>query len=670
VNPTIDPEACGSCGPATQQLLLQTLQRFGHSSFRPLQEQIISELLLGKNLLAVLPTAAGKSLLYQLPALLLTPTSLVVSPLIALMQHQVEQLQQLGIAALRFDSSKQPYELARDLREFAAGKYRLLFVSPEALSHPQLWACLQQQTLGVVCIDEAHCVAEWGPSFRADYLKLASKLGSLRFHALLALTATLAPADSSGICSAFNIEPCNVYAGNIYKPNIMRRWLWCQSGHQLDLLCEILQQAGSLPAIVYASTRAGCEQLAWQLSQRGLNAKAYHAGMSTATRQLIQQEFYHSDKLVLVATIAFGMGIDKANVRSVLHVDLPGSPQAYVQQSGRAGRDNNPAQSWLLLTEQALQLSGQRLQAKHAQNSKLPALLSRMALSRPQLWLCPYELCRHFDIDESWLEQLVNYLEQQNLLQYAFSTHKYATVQVLQKKYLPKDRLQQWLHENKRFTLESLQAHLGLSHQELLEQLDQQDCDIYKIGFTWRVQVYDSKLDSSNYREVTAAALQYFRRRASLELQQLDDMLALLDGKQCINSALSRHFDVKSQSLFAGCNCTHCTRQHPAILHEQHHALQPYNSLQPSARPFRLQPDAEAKLAPAHLSDEQLLELQRLIKKHSEVLGNRLNLARFLCGSYFARLLTLKLTKHELYGSLGECSWQDIEALAASLCTE
>jgi ATP-dependent DNA helicase RecQ len=325
------------------------LERFGLSGFRPGQRDVIEAVMAGRPTIAVLPTGAGKSLCYQLPAVALGKLAVVVSPLISLMKDQVDALTARGIAATFINSSVDPGERESRLRAAVRGELQLLYVAPERFRVPGFAAQLAKAQPGLFAVDEAHCISEWGHDFRPDYARLGDAVAQLKPPRLLALTATATPDVREQIGTQLGMRDPAIFVRGFDRPNLA--FSVVQAGGDADKLrwcMGLLAEVGESPALVYAATRKNAERAAEGMRARGLRAAAYHAGLGDEERARVQEQFMAGELRVVVATNAFGMGVDKRDVRLVVHHDLPGSAEAYWQEAGRAGRDGEPARCVLL----------------------------------------------------------------------------------------------------------------------------------------------------------------------------------------------------------------------------------------------------------------------------------------------------------------------------------
>jgi ATP-dependent DNA helicase RecQ len=324
--------------------LLRTV--FGHAAFRGAQREIVAHVAGGSDALVLMPTGGGKSLCYQLPALLRPGTALVVSPLIALMQDQVAALTQQGVRAALLNSTLDAAAAAAVERKLGAGELDLLYVAPERLMMPRMLDLLERSRIALFAIDEAHCVSQWGHDFRPEYMQLS--VLHQRFPAVprIALTATADPQTRGEIMRQLALGEARVFVSSFDRPNI-RYTIVDKHDPRNQLLRFIREEHTGEAGIVYCLSRRKVEETAAWLATRGVNALPYHAGMDAAARADNQARFQREDGVVMVATIAFGMGIDKPDVRFVAHLDLPKSIEGYYQETGRAGRDGTPADAWM-----------------------------------------------------------------------------------------------------------------------------------------------------------------------------------------------------------------------------------------------------------------------------------------------------------------------------------
>ncbi len=383
-----------------QKILQDT---FGYSEFRGHQEDVINTAIAGNDALVLMPTGGGKSLCYQIPMLVRPGVGVVISPLIALMEDQVNALTQLGINARYLNSMLTSEEARQTEREVLDGSLKVLYIAPERLLQPRTISLLQQATISLFAIDEAHCVSQWGHDFRADYLHLNVLQEQFPHVPRLALTATADTQTRQEILMRLGLQNSHVFVSGFDRPNIQYRITHRENGNQ-QLLRFLQNEHPNDAGIVYCLSRKKVEATAEWLQAKGFNAVPYHAGLPMETRKRHQSKFLREDGVIVVATIAFGMGIDKPDVRFVAHLDLPKSVESYYQETGRAGRDGEPSTAWMVYgLQDVIKLKNMRAdsqadeQFKRIEHQRLESMLG----------LCEIISCRreallhYFDDDEA-----------------------------------------------------------------------------------------------------------------------------------------------------------------------------------------------------------------------------------------------------------------------------
>ena len=363
---------------------------FGYESFRPLQHEIISAVSSGENALALMPTGGGKSICYQVPAIARSGCGVVVSPLIALMQDQVDGLKSLGVSA-EFLNSTVDYQTVTQIEQaLRAGTLDLLYVAPERLVQKRTIELLQSVEINLFAIDEAHCVSQWGHDFREDYLRLEILCELFPSVPRIALTATADPTTRQEIVDRLHLGQSNQFVSSFDRPNIHYNIIEKKDARK-QLLTFIHGHHLRAAGIVYCSSRKRVEETASWLVGKGIKALPYHAGMSSDARLINQRRFLDEDAIVMVATIAFGMGIDKPDVRFVAHLDMPKSIESYYQETGRAGRDGLKAEAWMVYGFQDVAWIRQRLMESEANDDFKRVEWRRL---NTMLGLCEVSSCR------------------------------------------------------------------------------------------------------------------------------------------------------------------------------------------------------------------------------------------------------------------------------------
>jgi ATP-dependent DNA helicase RecQ len=613
--------------------------RFGFPDFRPGQEQVIDTLLAGRSALAVFPTGGGKSLCYQLPSLLLDGLTVVVSPLIALMKDQIDALTAIGVAAARLDSSV-PFDEARAVTgRIASGDLRLLYVAPERFNNERFLALLERTQIALFAVDEAHCISEWGHNFRPDYLKLARRALELRAERVLALTATATPQVVRDICAGFEIAEGDAVVTGFHRPNLELRTTPVTPATREAVLLQRLQARPPGPSIVYVTFQRQAVDVARRLAGAGLQARAYHAGMATADREAVQEWWATADHGIVVATIAFGMGIDRADVRYVYHASLPKSLESYAQETGRAGRDGRPAICEVLACADDVPGLENFAYGDTPTRTALAGLVAGL-LRNPvgeSFAVAEYDLAGRLDTRPLVLRTALTYLELQGVI--SQGTPFYAGYRIRPETTFD-DVYARFAGERGAFLRgvvnagrtgrvwtsivpDDAAAALGVDRERVTAAIDylaEQGMIVAEAAEARQRFTLLAPPDDPDalVDELTAR----FARRERAETERIAQVLALIESPTCQVRLLIGHF---GESLDGPCgHCTVCLEG-------------PVGSL-PTARPSPIDLDRQS--------------LAALVEAHPAALGEPRQQARLLCGIASPATTRSRLTRDALFGSL------------------
>jgi ATP-dependent DNA helicase RecQ len=632
-------------------------ERFGFDRFRPGQQAVIEHLLAGRSSLAVFPTGSGKSLCYQLPALLLDGLTVVVSPLIALMKDQTDFLKARGIPAARLDSSVSREEFEAIQGGLRERSIKLLFVAPERFSNERFLARLRSLAIDLLVIDEAHCISEWGHNFRPDYLKLARFAKELRVGRVLCLTATATPGVAKDICREFAIEPqAHVHTG-FHRPNLHLRATGCSATERLRLLIERLKAQPKGPTIVYVTLQKTAEEVAEALASAGFPAEAYHAGMEPEAREAAQNRFMESHDRVVVATIAFGMGIDKANIRAVYHYNLPKSLENYAQEIGRAGRDGDPARCEIFAAGEDLTVLENFTYGDTPTDESLRDLLKGLLANRSVgdvFDVSVYDLSGRYDIRQLVVSTALTYLELDGLIE---ATSPFYTSYQWRRLGNAEGLLNRFEGERRVFVGNLLElGKQGTTWRtlELAEAAKALDCDRDRIikalnyleergelevrvaGFRQGYRVARACPDlSSVWRDLCRR----FSVRERSDIARVEGVAELLQAKGCLTRRLLAYF---GEELGEDCgHCGRCDGERSASL---------------------VRPTGRLDLPPS--------ELASLRQQHPQALGADRQLTRFLCGISSPAISKAKLARHPRFGIGGKLPFAQVAAAVAKLSSQ
>jgi len=644
-------------------------QYFGFDQFRPGQEQVIQALMNGHSAAAIFPTGSGKSLCYQLPALHLPHLTLVVSPLLALIQDQLDFLQSKGIAAASIQSMQSPAESAQVYKSVSDGEIKILFISVERLNSERFRAFLKKVPISLLVVDEAHCISEWGHNFRPDYLKLASYREEFAISQVLLLTATATQKVIQDMAAKFRIDLNHVTLTGSYRSNLNLSVIGVTEQDKLSTLVPWLSarlnqtQSGYQSAgIIYVTLQKTAEEVAQALTQQGIQATAYHAGLGNEQRQAIQQQFMSGQLPLIVATIAFGMGIDKSDIRFVVHYDLPKSIENYAQEIGRAGRDGQTSECLVLANKNNLNVLENFVYADTPEGTAIDFILNEINQAQGQWEVVMNSLSSQSNIRLLALKTLLVYLELEGVIEPAYSyyaEYKYKFLipenelvakfhgeraQFVQTIFATSDRARTWHTLN----FEKMQQNYQSDRSRVLTAIDYLDQQgLIELQTKQMTQVYKVYKDKLTVQLTPQAAPEFapqvqlrdeltqrFLQKEHSEIQRIHHLLAFFASTQCLNLQLAQYFsDSNLQSA-----CGHCSvcAGYPAVM------------------------PAVAELRPlAQLNAAQLsAEIAAKLGEHDSVVLR----ARFFCGLTTPIFTRLKVRQLSGFGMLENYRFSEVLA--------
>ena len=615
-------------------------RHFRFDRFMPGQREVIGHLMAGRSAAAVFPTGGGKSLCYQLPALLLEGLTLVVSPLIALMKDQIDALDARGIAARRLDSTLSAQEYREAMEGVRSGRLRMLYVAPERFNNERFREAISRVRVSLFAVDEAHCISEWGHNFRPDYLKLARFAEHCRAERRLALTATATEKVLEDVCRFFRIAPeCAVRTG-FYRANLTLLTTPTEAPRRDELLLERLARREPGATIVYVTLQRTAEELAARLARAGWPARAYHAGMQDDQRAAVQEWFMDGDRGIVVATIAFGMGVDKADIRYIYHYNPPKSLEGYSQEIGRAGRDGLPAVCEMFLCPDDLNVLENFACGDTPTPGAVRGLIEEVFSLGHAFDVSVYELSSNHDIRVLVVRTLLAYLELLGYLEGGtpfYASYQFrplaSSAEILsrfegERRTFLADLFRQATKGRTWFRIDVDEAGLAIGARRdrvvrALDYLGEQGLlEVRSAGVRFRFTRLKMPDDLAALAEMLYQRTQKREQREIARLGQVVDLVAH-DG--CQVAALCAHF---AERLPGPCgHCSWCL-----------------GGGKPVAVPPRQAPTI----------DEGTWRLAMALRaEHPEILSDPRAVTRLLCGVSSPRLARAKLTSDPLFGALG-----------------
>ncbi|MBF0309312.1 MAG: RecQ family ATP-dependent DNA helicase [Magnetococcales bacterium] len=622
------------------RLLAET---FGFPAFRHGQWEVVRRLLQGRSVLSIFPTGGGKSLCYQLPALMLEGLTLVISPLIALMKDQLDFLSSRGVQAARLDSTQDAEEYRRILQALSAGRIKLLYISPERFGNERFLQTLKRLRLSMLAVDEAHCISEWGHNFRPDYLKIASLARNLAIPRVLALTATATPPVARDIAAAFSIHGEDIVQTGFYRPNLQLAVWPVRNEKRENLLLQRLRSVPPGPAIVYVTLQRTAESVAEFLRANDIKAMPYHAGLEPPVRSRIQDAFMTSEEVVVVATIAFGMGVDKADIRTIIHYNLPKGLESYVQEIGRAGRDGQTSVCELLASSADVITLENFTYGDTPTEEAISSLLKELLDGEECFDLSMTELSERHDMRPLVVSTLLTYLELMGILQ---ATGPYYALFKFQPLHPSEVILSRYSGERAQFlrqlfrqarkgrTWFSLDAHqagraIGQPRERIvaaLNYLDQQgDLTVQAQGVR---EGYRLLSQPQNREALRLALCSRFAKREELEIERIRAVLNYVQHTDCRTQFLLDYF---GEGRGACGHCDYCLKRNRV-------------RLPPAVSPG--------------FSAEDIRKVAALRGENQAALATPRQMARFLCGMASPATTRARLRGHARFGEWSGISFR------------
>ena len=639
-------------------------KHFGFSSFRDGQRPVIESILANHPTLAVFPTGGGKSLCYQLPAVLLEGLTVVVSPLIALMKDQVDALVSHGVAAARLDSSLSVEQAQTVQAEILSGRLKLLYVAPERLANENFRNHLKRVDISLLAVDEAHCISEWGHNFRPDYLKLSHFARELKISRILALTATATPAVAGDIRKNFGIAEQDHIQLSFHRPNLELHVTPCLEEEKRPIVLERLRANPEAPTIIYVTRQETAEGLAAFLKREGLPARPYHAGLRDETRSACQEAFMSGDAPIITATIAFGMGIDKADIRRIIHYNLPKSLENYTQETGRAGRDGQRACCELLACKDDLLVLENFVYGDTPSQEAVGRVLEQILMRGTTFDLSRYDLAVSNDIRPLVINTLLTYLELEGYIVTTSSFYSSYRVRLLRdikqinlgleeskREFIARilsngKQGRKWVTIEPTVAAEQMQCDRDQIIRELSSLETHGDISLKPAGIR---HSYRRLRSPERMQELSSRVQQLFLKSEEQDLYRLKQVLSYAEESTCLNRHLLNHFGENQPDP-----CGHCGTCLGSSGGEVPGACAP-----------------EITLEHAEI-------IQSLLDERHGPLRTARQLARFLCGlsspatsnTWVAMSTTgkrIRLTTHDAFALLQDHPFHNVLAYCSSL---
>ena len=630
------------------ELLFALKQHFGFDSFRGGQQDVIERLIDGHSTAAIFPTGAGKSLCYQLPAMMQPHLTLVVSPLLSLMKDQLDFLHRHNIPAAKLDSTLSGEQYNEIIRASITGELKILMISVERFKNERFRNQLHRMQVSLLVVDEAHCISEWGHNFRPEYLRLPDYRREFGIEKTLLLTATATEKVSADMCAKFQIHRNNVITTGFYRPNLYLKISPVEENRKKEKLLKDLSEKPGQPSIVYVTLQKSAENVASWLTGRGIEASAYHGGMKSDDRVRIQNQFMNDTICCVVATIAFGMGIDKQNIRRVIHYDLPKSIENYSQEIGRAGRDGKPSICEVYACKSNLSVLENFVYGDTPDRKSLNLLLKEIKQAGALWEFKTAPLGRDTNIRPLPLKTLLVYLSINKVLSPKYSYFEEYSFKYLQDAQTIIDKFSGERREFVRLLLRncqskkvwttvnmaSLVSEYGVDRKRILAALDYFDDQKWiDLTASQAVEVY-TVLDPEFNPEILGNNLYtLFKEKEETEIARIHHIIRFFEEESCYSRRLAAYFGEDLTDEECG-HCSFCSGEGGGMTGEDN----------------RVELESLNK-------NELTGEAIDLLKED----GDTNNLARFLCGLASPLFTRLKLKKLNAFGALEQYPFRQVE---------
>ncbi|MCK5674797.1 MAG: RecQ family ATP-dependent DNA helicase [Spirochaetales bacterium] len=629
------------------QKQLQT--HFGFSSFKQGQKEVIEKIMNGESAAAIFPTGAGKSICYQLPAVLLQGLTLVVSPLLSLMKDQLDFLLKHNISAARLDSTLGRDEYNEILRKSINGELKILMISVERFKNERFRYNLEKMKISLLVIDEAHCISEWGHNFRPDYIKLPDYREEFGINQVLLLTATATKQVVEDMSLKLNVSIKNFTITGAYRKNLFLQVSPVIQSEKNNFLLKRIKKFPEEPTIVYVTLQKTSENISNFLCRNGINAHHYHAGMKNEDRDNIQNRFMDGSLDCIVATIAFGMGIDKKNIRRVIHYDLPKSIESYSQEIGRSGRDGNNSLCEVLANKDSINILENFIYGDTPEKKSIFKLLSQLKKNNGFVWeIKPVSLSNELNIRLLPLKTLLVYLDIEGILkpkytffsEYSFK-YNISSMEIIKNFEGERENFVKTILDNcstkKTWTyvdILDIQSRYNTDRKRIITALEYFDGQGWiELQSKQAIEVYHIVTQAFDIKNVTDKIFDLFKLREKQGIRKIHEMISFFESDSCISKRLSEYFGEYLEKE----NCGHCSfcKSGKAVMENA-----------------------------AKLTSLTGFDFNKITSEFKKIIGDDyslLNITKFLCGIRTPLFSKLKVKKLSSFGVFEQYPFMDVQ---------